>query len=110
MKKNFISFCIPAVIVAAGIFNPVSLFSQNHEQQTQENGAVHMAANTSYNKAGKFKRMMLGEHYRKEWATAVDIKVINLDSVGGGLTALKIYIECRLLLRQWINQKQLTLF
>ena len=90
MKKNFISFCIPAVIVAAGIFNPVSSFSQNHEQQTQENGTVHMAANTSYNKAGKFKRMMLGEHYRKEWATAVDIKVINLDSVGGGLTALKM--------------------
>jgi hypothetical protein len=50
---------------------------------------VTTAANATYNKAGKIKRVIFGEHYRKEWATAVTFPVLNLDSVAGGLTPIK---------------------
>jgi hypothetical protein len=50
---------------------------------------VTTAANTSYDKAGKVKRLIFGEHYRKEWATPVTFPVLNLDSVAGGLTPIK---------------------
>ena len=46
-------------------------------------------ANTSYNEAGGFKRLFLGQHYRKEWATPVTLKILNMDSVAGGLTVIK---------------------
>jgi len=48
-----------------------------------------VTANTNYNKAGSVKRLFLGEHYRKEWAAPVQLKVLNLDSTAGGLTAIK---------------------
>lgn len=90
MKKNFISFCIPAVLFTAGIFTAASSFSQTPEQQKQDTNTVYTVANTAYNKAGKFKRIMLGEHYRKEWATPVYIKVIDLETEAGGLTPIKM--------------------
>jgi hypothetical protein len=51
---------------------------------------VTTAANTTYNKAGAVKRIIFGEHYRKEWATPVTFPVLNLDSVAGGLTPVKV--------------------
>src|SRR5215468_5942364 len=46
-------------------------------------------ANARYDKASGFKRLFLGQHYRKEWATPVNLHILNLDSAGGGLTAIK---------------------
>src|ERR1043165_2427681 len=77
MKKKFyytFSFCL-------------LLCSQGIQAQTTKDTTV--AANTMYNKAGSVKRMFLGEHYRKEWAEPVTLKILNLDSVAGGLTAIK---------------------
>ncbi len=48
-----------------------------------------ITANTNYDKASSVKRLFLGEHYRKEWAAPVALKILNLDSVAGGLTAVK---------------------
>src|SRR5689334_19195350 len=50
---------------------------------------VTTPANDNYNKADKIKRVIFGEHYRKEWATPVTFPVINLDTVAGGLRPIK---------------------
>jgi hypothetical protein len=63
------------------------LCSQEMKAQTAKDTVV--TANTNYDKAGSVKRLMLGDHYRKEWATPVTLKVLDLDSVAGGLTAIK---------------------
>lgn len=39
--------------------------------------------------AGRFKRLTMGEQYRDIWMTPIDVPVINLDSVHGGLKPLK---------------------
>ncbi len=39
--------------------------------------------------AGGFKRFLLGKEYRDLWTTSVEVAVLNLDSVGGGLTPLR---------------------
>lgn len=82
-------------VSAGGFILAFSFLTQSSSAQTvageQNTGkTVRMAANADYNKAGKFKRIMLGEHYRKEWATPVDIPVIDLDTEAGGLTAVKM--------------------
>ena len=52
--------------------------------------SVVMAANTSFDQASGTKRFILGNHYRKEWATAVGLPVLYLDSFAGGLKAVKL--------------------
>lgn len=66
------------------------LDSQEIKAQTNQNKQdTIVTANTNYNKASGVKRLFFGEHYRKEWAEPVAIKVLNLDSVAGGLTTIK---------------------
>lgn len=84
MKWSFNAGCVLVSMIIAGYY-PVRSFAQDHKNTT-----VKIAANTDYEKAGKFKRMLLGDHYRREWATAVEIQVIDLDTTAGGLTALKL--------------------
>lgn len=43
-----------------------------------------MAANKNY-KIGKFGQLFLGSHYRKEWATPVEVPYIDLKTYRGGL-------------------------
>ena len=50
---------------------------------------VKMAADTQYNKAGKFHRFLLGENYRKVWATPLDFPVLDLKTAKGGLKILQ---------------------
>ena len=49
---------------------------------------VTMAASPQY-QASKFKRFWLGDHYRELWATPVEVPVVNLDTMKGGLTPIK---------------------
>ncbi len=51
---------------------------------------ITVSSNNDYDKAGKLKRMLLGEHYRKEWATRVEVMSLNIDSFAGGLTPLRL--------------------
>ena len=39
--------------------------------------------------AKKFKRLWFGDHFREEWGAAVDVPVVFLDTLKGGLTPLK---------------------
>lgn len=47
-------------------------------------------ANPNYNKVRGFHRFMLGENYRKEWATPVTMKTFNIKKEKGGFTIVKI--------------------
>ena len=40
-------------------------------------------------RAGGFKRWLYGRDYRDLWATPIEVTVLNLDRVGGGLTPLR---------------------
>ena len=47
---------------------------------------VTVAANPKFDSASGLKRFFLGDNYRKEWATPVEVKIFNLRKEKGGLT------------------------
>lgn len=47
-------------------------------------------ANPNYDKVRGFHRFLLGENYRKEWATPVRMKTFNLKKEKGGFTIVKV--------------------
>ncbi|GAA3986553.1 metallophosphoesterase [Hymenobacter antarcticus] len=51
--------------------------------------SVVVAVNPGYDKHGKFHNWLLGEHYRKEWATPVKFSVLDLANERGGLVPYK---------------------
>ena len=51
--------------------------------------SVVVAVNPAYNQHGKFHNWLLGEHYRKEWATPVRFPVLDLAHDKGGLVPYK---------------------
>ncbi|MBO9203807.1 MULTISPECIES: BamA/TamA family outer membrane protein [Niastella] len=85
MERFFKNISASILIVVAGVL-PDSGFGQGQPKA----GTVKVPANADYDKAGHLKRVMLGEHYRKEWACAIDFPVLNLDVEAGGLTAEKL--------------------
>lgn len=87
MKKR-IGAGVAGIIIGLGL--SADSVAQPIPQQEPVTKTINVAANTSYNKISKFKRMMLGEHYRKEWAQAVDIEILDMDTEAGGLTPIKI--------------------
>lgn len=50
------------------------------------NNNVKVAARPKFDSASGFKRFFLGNNYRKEWATPVEVKKFNLRSEKGGFT------------------------
>ncbi|MEC5147195.1 BamA/TamA family outer membrane protein [Chitinophaga sp. 212800010-3] len=50
---------------------------------------VTMAADTRYNHVNKLHRFLLGENYRKVWATPLKFPVLNLKTAKGGLNILQ---------------------
>lgn len=82
MKQLFTAIYIAGVLVV-----PATASAQM--QQDTDDAIKKTSANTDYNKASMFKRIMLGEHYRKEWAKEVDIEILDMDNVAGGLTPIK---------------------
>ena len=85
MKRIFKNLSASSLIVVAGIL-PRFVFGQ--EQLKAD--TVRLPANGAYDKASHRKRVMLGEHYRKEWACPVDFPVLNMDAEAGGLTIEKL--------------------
>jgi hypothetical protein len=59
-----------------------------HGQQSETDSIVQVSAGKHY-KAGIIKRFFLGAHYRKEWATPVDVKLFNINTWRGGLKPVK---------------------
>ena len=54
----------------------------NHDLVFQDSAVV--AANAGYADVSGFKRLMLGNNYRKEWATPVKLKVFDISNEHGG--------------------------
>ena len=50
---------------------------------------VTLAINPAYDRHGRFHNFILGDHYRKEWATPVKFRVLDLKTEKGGLTPYK---------------------
>jgi hypothetical protein len=89
MKQNIINIS-GAGLLAMGLFLWYPCVGQSPDNGPGLNPTViRMAANTEYNKAGKLKRVMLGDHYRKEWGTAVDVEILDMETFAGGLTPVK---------------------
>jgi len=82
MKRIFKNLSASTLIVVAGILPGVG-FAQGDPK-------VNRPVNADYDKASHLKRIMLGEHYRKEWACVVDLPILNMDTEAGGLTAEKM--------------------
>jgi hypothetical protein len=64
--------------------------------------SIVVAIDTTYNEARSLHRFVLGNNYRKEWATPVDLKVFNINkqnggfkikSLGGGRQTLSLQLE-----------------
>ena len=89
MKKRFTNTSIAGALAAA-LLLPALADAQQQQETAGGSNTVKTAANKQYNTAGKFKRVMLGEHYRREWATEVEIEILDIDVVAGGLTPVKI--------------------
>ena len=85
MKRFFKTLSASTLIVMAGILPGLAFGQEQPKADT-----VKLPANADYDKASHVKRIMFGEHYRKEWARAVDFPVLNLDAEAGGLTAEKL--------------------
>src|SRR5438093_3683195 len=77
-------------IISAGLLMSFFSWAQMDQQKDTVNNTITTAANKQYNKAGKFKRMMFGEHYRKEWATPVDVEILDINVFAGGLNPVKM--------------------
>ncbi|MEP6512701.1 MAG: BamA/TamA family outer membrane protein [Parafilimonas sp.] len=52
--------------------------------------SVIIAANDNYNKASGFKRFILGDNYRKEWATPVHLKQFDINTLNGGFKIMSL--------------------
>ncbi len=52
--------------------------------------SIIVKVHPSYNEAGKLRRFLFGENYRKEWAEPVKLPVIQLSTIKGGLTPLQL--------------------
>jgi len=54
-----------------------------------KDSTVTVAVNASYDKHGKFHNWLLGEHYRREWATPVKFPILDIQTAEGGLIPYK---------------------
>jgi hypothetical protein len=45
---------------------------------------ITVAADPQYNKASGIKRVFWGDHYRKEWATPVEVEILDIDNEAEG--------------------------
>ncbi|QKG53912.1 metallophosphoesterase [Hymenobacter sp. BRD67] len=54
-----------------------------------KDSVVTVAVNPSYNQHGRLHNWLLGEHYRKEWATPVAFPVLDIQTAEGGLIPYK---------------------
>jgi hypothetical protein len=63
--------------------------SPNVRRPDYKDSTVTVAVNPSYNQHGRFHNWLLGDHYRKEWATPVAFPVLDIKTAEGGLIPYK---------------------
>jgi hypothetical protein len=88
--KNILQIALTTgIMISATLGLPINSTAQSHSPQQTGFDSMKVAANTGYDKAGKFKRVMFGQHYRQEWATEVNVEVLDFYKTAGGLTPIK---------------------
>ncbi len=60
-----------------------------HRSIPPQGAKTHVVAPGERFRAGEFKRWIYGSDYRDLWTTPIEVTVLDLDSVGGGLTPLR---------------------
>ena len=60
-----------------------------HRSIPPQGARTHVVVPGGRFRAGGFKRWIYGSDYRDLWTTPIEVSVLNLDSVGGGLTPLR---------------------
>jgi hypothetical protein len=91
MKPLFSFFtCILFAFLFSGCKSTSGLYLSTDQLLQTDSSSAKVIPNPYYNKAGGLKRFLLGHHYRKEWATPVEVEVMNFDTTAGGLTPLKL--------------------
>ena len=90
--KSYLVFCcfLFTSILYCGCRSTSGLYLSPEQLLQADSSSAKVIANPYYAKASGFKRFLLGHHYRKEWATPVDVEVINFDTTAGGLTPDKL--------------------
>lgn len=73
---------ILSVVLAVLIVLPVSSFSQTSNNAKNNFDTIAIAGN--YDRPESFEKKW-GKHYRKEWSTPVNFKIVYLDTLAGGL-------------------------
>jgi hypothetical protein len=74
------------VTALAFCFLAVPAFPQNVVDSFAHRGDTIVVAGKQYHK-GSFYQWLWGKHYRQDWLTQVRVKMLNLDTVNGGLIA-----------------------
>lgn len=87
---NTICVILLSTIAYVSCKSTAGLYLSPEQLLQSDSTTARVVANPYYSKAGGFKRFLLGHHYRKEWATPVDVEVINFDTTAGGLTPDKL--------------------
>ena len=91
MKPSLtLAICIFSAILYSSCKSTSGLYLSPEQLLQSDSGSAKVIANPYYNKAGGFKRFLLGHHYRKDWATPVDVEVLNFDTTAGGLKPDKL--------------------
>jgi hypothetical protein len=97
-KDKFVSTAFYAVTdnaVSEQLYTSTLLQIPQQEQGATVSAAVsfpdsvYTNASSRYNKAGGFKRFLLGDNYRKEWADSLNFKVFDISKEKGGLKILQ---------------------
>ena len=60
-----------------------------HRSIPPQGARTHVVVPAERFRAGGFKRWIYGSDYRDLWTTPIEVEVLDLDSVGGGLTPLR---------------------
>lgn len=83
-----LSLCAPAARAADGE-PPKPAGWRIQRSPPPANVSVHTVVPGERFRAGSFKRWLFGTDYRQLWVTPIEVPVLDLDSVGGGLTPLR---------------------
>ena len=69
--------------------DPPAAGSRIHRSAPAPGARIHLAVPGERFQAGAFSRWFYGDNYRDLWTTAIEFPVLDLDTVGGGLTPLR---------------------
>jgi hypothetical protein len=78
-----------AAAIAAGKPIGAPVVTSGLKRPNYKDSTVTVAVNPTYDTHGRFHNWLLGDHYRKEWATPVAFPVLDIKTAEGGLIPYK---------------------